>query len=501
MALSSISKLFSLSISHKPPKFSTLNSPTATATASSAEQFYTHLQRNGTNNIEKTLSTVNVPVDSKCVTDVLHRCQPNQSQMGLRGGRLANEALWVLRKMKEFGLQADTTAYNVVIRLFCEKGDMDMAEELMNEMGLSDLYPDMITHVAMIKGFCNVGRLEDACGLVKLMRGHGCVPNAVVYSTLLDGVCRCGSMERALELLGEMEKEGGDCSPNVVTYTSVIQSFCEKGQTMEALEILDRMEAFGCAPNRVTSFCEKGQTMEALEILDRMEAFGCAPNRVTVSCLINHLCMGGCVEKAYKVIDKVVAGGSVSYGDCYSSLIVSLVKFQKLEEAEKLFRKMLAGGVKPDGLACSILIRKLCLEGRVLDGFCLSDEIEKFEFITSIDSDLYSILLVGLCQQSHSMEAAKLARLMLKKGIRLKASYFDSIVGHLKKFEDEELVEHLTKDHLASISYLKLPNWAAARFDWLVAKLPTKVQAQLLQTCLRWKALHGGQEPSAPYVF
>ncbi|KAM3731367.1 hypothetical protein ACB098_12G158000 [Castanea mollissima] len=353
--------------------------------------------------------------------------------------------------MKEFGLHADTTAYNVVIRLFCEKGDMDMAEELMNEMGLGDLYPDMITHVAMIKGFCNVGRLEDACGLVKFMRGHGCVPNAVVYSTLLDGVCRCGSMERALELLGEMEKEGGDCSPNVVTYTSVIQNFCEKGQTMEALEILDRMEGFGSAPNRVT-----------------------------VSCLINHLCMEGCVEKAYKVIDKVVAGGSVSYGDCYSSLIVSLVKFQKLEEAEKLFRKMLAGGVKPDSLACSILIRKLCLDGRVLDGFCLSDEIEKFEFITSIDSDLYSILLVGLCQQRHSMEAAKLARLMLKKGIRLKASYFDSIVGHLKKFEDEEL------DHLASTSYLKLPNLLGLIGLWqsLCDEL-TKVQAQLLQTCLR----------------
>ncbi|KAH0968936.1 hypothetical protein GBA52_029203 [Prunus armeniaca] len=36
-------------------------------------------------------------------------------------------------------------------------------------------------------------------------------------------------MERALELLTEMEKEGGDCSPNVVTYTSVIQKLCDKG--------------------------------------------------------------------------------------------------------------------------------------------------------------------------------------------------------------------------------------------------------------------------------
>jgi pentatricopeptide repeat protein len=346
-------------------------------------------------------------VNAKVFKVVLNLC---------REAKLANEALWVLRKMKEFALQPDTTAYNVVIRLFCEKGDMDMSEELMNEMGLSDLYPDMITYVAMIKGFCNVGRLEDACGLVEVMRGHGCLPNAVVYSALLDGVCRCGNMVRALELLGEMEKEGGACSPNVITYTSVIQCFCEKGQAMKALEFLDRMKAFRCSPNRVT-----------------------------VSSLIKGLCVEGHVEEVYKVIDKVVAGGSVSYGDCYSSLILSFVKLKKLEEAEKIFRMMLASGVKPDSLACSILIRELCLEGRVLDGFMLCDEIEKMEFLSSIDSDLYSILLVGLCQQSHSVEAARLARLMLKKGIRLKASDFDSIVEHLEKFEDEELVKHLNK--------------------------------------------------------
>jgi len=473
MALSSIFKFLSFSHPLKTPKYSTLKS----STSSSAEKFYNHLRSNGAQNLETTLATVKAKLDSKCVTEVLHRCHPNQSQMGIRffiwagtqsghrhspfmyskacelfginrnpsflvdviegyrvrgsvvnakvfkvilnlcrEAKLANEALWVLRKMKEFGFQPDTTAYNVVIRLFCEKGDVDMAEELLNKMGLSDLYPDMITYVAMIRGFCNVGRIEDACGLVEVMRGHGCLPNAVVYSALLDGVCRCGNMERALELLGEMEKEGGACSPNVVTYTSVIQCFCEKGQAMEALEFLDRMKAFGCSPNRVT-----------------------------VSSLIKGLCVEGHVEEVYNLIDKVVAGGSVSYGDCYSSLILSLVKLKKLEEAEKIFGKMLASGVKPDSLACSILIKELCLEGRVLDGFMLCDEIENMEFLSSVDSDLYSVLLVGLCQQSHLVEAARLARLMLKKGIRLKASYVDSMVEHLKKFEDEELVKHLNK--------------------------------------------------------
>ncbi|KAF5935577.1 hypothetical protein HYC85_026706 [Camellia sinensis] len=310
-----------------------------------------------------------------------------------RKANLADEGLWVLRKMKEFNCRADTTAYNVVIGLFCDKGDMDVAAELMSEMGLINLYPDMITYIAMIKGF--------------VMRWQ--------YSALLDGVCRFGSLEKALELLLQMEKEGGDCSPNVISYTSVIQAFCEKSRTMEALQILDRMEANGCSPNRVT-----------------------------ISTLMKGLCTEGHVEEAYKLIDKVVAGGSVPEGECYSSLVVSLLRIKKLEEAEKLFRRMLASALKPDGLASSIMIKGLCLEGRVLNGFHLYNEIEKMDCLSSIDLDIYSILLAGLCKESHLVEAAELARLMVERKIQLKAPYVDNIVEHLKICGEKELFSRLT---------------------------------------------------------
>ena len=466
----SLSRFVSFSIYPKPIKVFTFQY----STASSADKFFTHLQKKQIN-IEKTLTLVNTKLDSNCVCEVLKRCSFDKSQMGLRffiwagvqsnyrhssymyskaceflkikqnphlvmdvieaykvekclvnvkmfkvvfnlcrEARIAHEALLVLRKMPEFNIRADTTVYNVVIRLFCEKGDVDMADKLMKEMGLIDLYPDMITYLAMIKGFCNAGRLEDACVLFQVMRGHGCFPNAVAYSALLEGICRYGSMEKALEFLGEMEKEGGSCSPNVITYTSVMQSFCEKGQTMEALRILDRMVACGFAPNRVT-----------------------------VITLINGLCAEGHIEEAYKLIDKVVAGGGVSDGDCYSSLVVSLIRINRLDEAEKLFRKMLASGAKPDSIACSMMIREICHDRRVVDAFCLYDEIERMRYLSSIDSDIYSILLVGLCQQSHSVEAAKLARSMLEKRILLKAPYVDRIVEYLKNSGDKELVTQL----------------------------------------------------------
>lgn len=419
--------------------------------SSSTSNYWTHLQKNGAN-VEKTLSTVKAKLDTTSVNEVLHKCAPNQPLLGLRffiwaglqpsyrhsshayskacqlfgvcrkprivtdvieayraegcfvssktfkvllnlcrKANLADEGLRVLREMKEFNCRPDTTAYNVVIGLFCENGNMDVAAELMKEMGLVGMCPDMITYVAMIKGFSNAGRLEDACALFKVMKGHGCLPNAVAYSALLDGVCRFGTSERALELLQEMEKEGGDCSPNVVTYTSVIQGYSEKGMAMEALRILDRMESNGCFPNRVT-----------------------------ISTLIKGLCTEGHLEEAYKLIDRVVAGGSVSYGECYSSLVVCLVRSGKFEEAEKLFKRMIASAVKPDGLASGTMIRRFCMDGRVLDGFCLYSEIEKVGCLSSIDTDIYSILLAGLCKEGFSVEAAKLARSMAERRIPLK---------------------------------------------------------------------------------
>ncbi|KAA0032377.1 hypothetical protein IC582_010736 [Cucumis melo] len=444
------------------------------STLSSSDLFYDHLEKNN-GNVEKTLATVKTKLDSRCVNEVLYKCSSELSQMGLRffiwAGRqpnyrhtsfmysraceliginvspcllfnviedyrregclvdirifqiilnlckeakLTKEALSILRKMSEFHLRADTTIYNLVIRLCTEKGEMDKAMELMKEMDSVDIHPNMITYISMIKGFCDVGRWEDAYGLFKAMKENGYAPNTVVYSVLVNGAVRLRIMDKLMEMLEEMEKQGGTCRPNTVTYTSIIQSLCEQGFLLEALKVLDRMEEYGHAPNRVA-----------------------------VGYLVKEFCKDGHVEEAYKLIDRVVARGGASYGDCCSSLVISLVKMKKIPEAEKLFRNMLANGVKPDGVACSLMIRELCLEERVLDGFSLCYEVDRNGYLCYIDADVYSLLLVGLYQHDHSVDAAILARLMLKKGIRLKPHYAESIIKHLKKFEDQELIMHL----------------------------------------------------------
>ncbi|KAK4364462.1 hypothetical protein RND71_015820 [Anisodus tanguticus] len=433
----------------------------STTSSSSTKEFLNHLLNNKNGYaMERTLNAVRAKLDARCVDEVLEKCAVNDPQMGLRffiwaglnpsyrhssymfsraykllevdrkaqiirdvleayrlqnyvpsakmfkvilnmcrEGKDANMGLWVLRKIKECNCRPDTTVYNVVIRLLREKGDMDEAMGLMREMELIDLHPDMITYVVIIKGLSEVGRLEEACGLTKAMRGHGCVPNTVTYSALLDGICRFGNLERALELLREMEKDSGQCKPNVVTYTTVVQNFVEKCQSVEALSILDQMRDFGCKPNRVL-----------------------------ICTLIQGLCKDGHVEEAHKVINRVAESG-IPLDSCYSFLVLSLLRIGKLKEAEM---RMLTGGLMPDGLTSSTIIRWLCQKSRILDGYHLIDVIEQSRSVSSIDSDIYSILMAGLCEEKHLVEAAKLANLMVEKGIKLKGPYVKNIIECLR---------------------------------------------------------------------
>ncbi|XP_055821253.1 pentatricopeptide repeat-containing protein At5g47360 [Solanum dulcamara] len=475
MFLPSISRLFADTKPVNKAIFSLKLVHLFSTSSSSAGEFLSHLLKNKNGSgMERTLSAVRAKLDARCVDEVLEKCAVDDPQMGLRffiwaglqssyrhssymysraykllgvdhkpqiirdvieayrlqkyvtsakmfkvvlnlcrEGKDAILGLWVLRKMKESNCSPDTTMYNVVIRLLCEKGDMDEAMGLMREMDLIDLYPDMITYVVMIKGLSDVGRLEEACGLIKAMKGHGCIPNTVTYSTLLDGICRFGNLERALELLREMEKDGGQCKPNVVTYTTVAQNFVEKCQSIEALSILDQMRDYGCKPNRVL-----------------------------ICTLIQGLCKEGHMEEAHKVINRV-ADSVIPYDSCYSFLVLSLFRIGKVKEAEMFFRRMLTGGLKPDGMTSSTIIRWLCQQNRILDGYQLIDVIEQSARVSSIDSDIYSILMAGLCKANHLAEAAKLASVMVGKGIQLKGPCVKNVIECLRLCGKEDLASSI----------------------------------------------------------
>ncbi|GKC14019.1 pentatricopeptide repeat-containing protein [Tanacetum coccineum] len=306
----------------------------------------------------------------------------------------------------------------------------------------------------MLKVDKNPNLIKD---VIEAYRAEKCVVGVKSFKVVL-GLCKEGKLvDEGLWVLRKMGEFG--CRPDTIAYNSVIRMFCEKGRVDEGLRLMKEMGSEGVYPDMVTfvtlvkCFCDLGRiedatklSLEALTILDRMEAYGCAPNRVTISTFINGLCKEDKVDEASKLIDRCVGTWSVSKSECYSSLVVALLRVGKFDEAENVFRRMLVSGLKPDGVACSVLLKRLCVrEKRVQDAFLLYNEIDKLEFATTIDSEIYSIMLDGLCTKSHLLEASKLAKLMAQKSIRLKPPYIKSVVEYLKSAGETEMVSHIYK--------------------------------------------------------
>ncbi|KAG9443183.1 hypothetical protein H6P81_019037 [Aristolochia fimbriata] len=319
-----------------------------------------------------------------------------------RGAKLAHLALQILRKMRELDCRPDTVIYNVVIQLFVDKKDMQTALSLMEEMAVMGLYPDLITYVTMIKGLCDFGRLEEARRLFDEMCLRGCSPNKVVFSALIDGACRAGNLDIALELLGMMENDVFESKPNAVTYTALIKNFCENTQAVEAVKILDHMQSQKCAPNSVT-----------------------------VSTLIDGLVAQNHVHEAYDIADRIAKAQILGPETCYSFLVVALLRVKNIWEAEKVVTKLSENGLKPNGLAISCLIKELCLIKRSLDAFHWLVELVKDDCLLTVDSDLHSVVLVGLSEECHYVEVETLVSEMVERCIRGRDPHLSNAVKQL----------------------------------------------------------------------
>ncbi|WOL11609.1 pentatricopeptide repeat-containing protein [Canna indica] len=333
-----------------------------------------------------------------------------------RHGDLPDEALALLRKMPEFDCRPNTSSYNAVIRLLADAGRGPAVAALLADMAEANSIPDMITYVSAVRGLSASGQIGAARRLLGQMRTNGCVPNVVVYSAFLDGACACGDLKSAMEVLGEMENGlEGTCAPNVVSYTCLMKCLCEQGRLYDALGILDRMARRGCSPNPVT-----------------------------VRTLIDGFCARGYVEIAHELIQKVAGDGKVSAQDCYNVFVRCLLRIEDVDEAQKVLQRMLEKGIRPNGSAFNSLMRALCERRQFLDAYNWLLDMEE-RGLVCVNSDVYSSLLLGICDEGHTVEALKLGTKIVEREIPLQGDCADGIIGVLKEFGEHALASQIMR--------------------------------------------------------
>lgn len=282
---------------------------------------------------------------------------------------------------------------------------------MFHDMCRKQISPNLVTFVTLVKGLAQMGRVKASRAVISEMGLFGCTPNVVVYTSFLDGLCFSGNLDMAMDLLGQMECElGRECEPNVVTYTCLIKCLCENGQ----------ME-------------------DALGLLDRMGKRGIQPNRVTVRTILKGFCIDEHSSKIQGLLDSLVSKGEISVRECYSLIVTCFSKNGRFDEAKILVKRMLENGVELDASAINSLLRGFCEQRQFLDAYYWLQE----NGYDSVDLDVYSCLLAGLCKERFIKEAVDMGREVVERSIRIENRFVHCIIEGLKSFGEFELANRI----------------------------------------------------------
>ncbi|KAF6150531.1 hypothetical protein GIB67_030332 [Kingdonia uniflora] len=401
----------------------------------------------------------------------------------------------VYKHMRNLGVTADMTSYNVLLKACCLAGRVDLAQDIYNDVrhrastGKLDL--DVITYSTIIKVFADARMWQMALKIKEDMILAGVSPNIVTWSSLISAYANAGLVEQAIRVFEEMLLAG--CEPNSQCRNILLDACVEACQYDRAFRIFrawkenpfPRSIAENSRGNDVTSLqsCDSDphhisftkmvpfipttatynillkacgtDYYRAKSLMDEMKINGLTPDQRSWSILID-ICGGaGNVGGAITGLTTMRDAGIKPDVVAYTTAIKACVKNRSLKKAFSLFEEMKRHQLQPNLVTYNTLLRacsrygslhevQQCLAiyqdmrkaGYNPNDYFLKELIEEWcEEVIQGHKKNQDIL--GLCDSRNNSNAEKTQSLLLEK-----------VAAHLQKDSKKSLsidIRALTK--------------------------------------------------------
>ncbi|PON91543.1 Tetratricopeptide-like helical domain containing protein [Trema orientale] len=120
-------------------------------------------------------------MESKGIRPNSRTCNVILNGLIIRGK--TEEAFKVFRRMVKV-CEPDSDTYTMMIKMFCDKDEVDMALKVWKYMKLKRFVPSMHTFSVLINGLCEKGDVTQACVLMEEMIEKGIRPAGVTFGRL-----------------------------------------------------------------------------------------------------------------------------------------------------------------------------------------------------------------------------------------------------------------------------------------------------------------------------
>ncbi|XP_023730300.1 pentatricopeptide repeat-containing protein At1g05600 isoform X1 [Lactuca sativa] len=236
------------------------------------------------------------------------------------------EAADILNKVLRKGLKAPKKKRMPLDFNQCRNGrDIEKAKSLMSDALIKGVIPSSESYNTMTVDLYSKGDLNLAEKVVQEMEDNGFTPGVLVYEAKVMALCRANKVDEA-------EKVIAKCVPSVNLYNSLIKGLCNEKKSVEALGYFKKMcRQLGCVPNKETycilvdGLCHDGSYIEASEVLEKMLVKSYWPNSDTFSMLIKGLCLIGRSYEAIIWLEEMITQEKIPDVSTWSSLVASVI--------------------------------------------------------------------------------------------------------------------------------------------------------------------------------
>lgn len=274
--------------------------------------------------------------------------RPSGSAEGGGGGGLQSRQ----RSIRSFNARLNSFAqkgnYNEVLALIdsTQRGEVELASPL-----------NTYSYTILVKAYCNAGNIVAAETLVHEMNGLAPSqrPNRFTYNILLNACVRLDDMHRASTLFKIMENSSDESlRPDHVTFTTLMKGYAAQGDMMAAHALLTRLLHHPdplYRPNHVTyntmlkGFAANGDLDGAERLLQQMyDQPACQPDLVSLNTIIGGYCRINDMVNAERLFAPMLKGGDASAivpnAVTFQAMIEGYIRDHNSVEVDKLMREV-----------------------------------------------------------------------------------------------------------------------------------------------------------------
>ncbi|OAY38342.1 putative pentatricopeptide repeat-containing protein At1g26500 [Manihot esculenta] len=248
--------------------------------------------------------------------------------------KLVEEAKFVVMKLKEC-IKPSGVTYGLLVKGFCDVGDMIEASKLWNLMVDEGFEPGIDVFEKMMETFFKRNEYDEAMKVFQTMRVKRMDDLGLsTYRLVMDWMCKRGKIAQAKMMFDEMSKRGIEADN--LTIGSLIYGLLARGRVNEAYivaESIDRPD-ISVYHGLIKGLLRLRRASEATQVFREMIKRGCEPTMHTYIMLLQ----GHLGKRGRKGRDPLVNFDTIFVG--------GLVKAGKSLEATKYVERTMKGGLE-----------------------------------------------------------------------------------------------------------------------------------------------------------